>query len=223
MDLTRWHAGEGFFFHKNLPIKWVRIVGLVVAVDEWQGRRVCTVDDSSGACIEASFKPSEKPVDLTVGTSSKANAQIPTVAGTAAPADPHDDVQVGQMVDVKGRLDVFRGERKLDIVRVTLVKGTAQEISLWGKRADFQRTVLDEVWTLRDRDIKRSRKEAERTEEEAQRKRKRLRDAIDQSKVHRRRNGAHNTAAPPKEGKTDNMREMIRDGAMRGKYSALGL
>ncbi|KAK8044605.1 hypothetical protein PG993_004629 [Apiospora rasikravindrae] len=40
------------FFHLNHPIHWVRIVGVVVAIDSFYSRRIYTIDDSSGACIE---------------------------------------------------------------------------------------------------------------------------------------------------------------------------
>ena len=33
-------------------MKWVRVTGVIVAVDEYSGRNVYTVDDSSGMCIE---------------------------------------------------------------------------------------------------------------------------------------------------------------------------
>ncbi|KAH7342563.1 hypothetical protein BKA65DRAFT_537807 [Rhexocercosporidium sp. MPI-PUGE-AT-0058] len=46
-------SDERALYHlDNHPVKWVRITGVVVAVDEFRGKRVFTVDDSSGMCIE---------------------------------------------------------------------------------------------------------------------------------------------------------------------------
>jgi hypothetical protein len=47
-------AGKPLYHHGNHPVKWVRLTGVIVAADEYFGRRVYTVDDSSGTCIECS-------------------------------------------------------------------------------------------------------------------------------------------------------------------------
>ena len=44
--------GKPIYHLLNHPIKWVRITGVVVAVDDFSERRVLTIDDSSGSCIE---------------------------------------------------------------------------------------------------------------------------------------------------------------------------
>lgn len=40
------------FHYQNHPVKWVRVTGVIVAVDEYPGRNVYTVDDSSGMLVE---------------------------------------------------------------------------------------------------------------------------------------------------------------------------
>ena len=47
-----WIAERVLFHYGNHPVKWVRVTGVIVAVDEYAGRNVYTVDDSSGMCIE---------------------------------------------------------------------------------------------------------------------------------------------------------------------------
>lgn len=46
------HKGREIYHYINHPIKWVRITGVVVAINEFTERKILTVDDSSGACIE---------------------------------------------------------------------------------------------------------------------------------------------------------------------------
>jgi hypothetical protein len=50
--LMRGCTGKPIYHLLNHPIKWVRITGVVVAVDEFGERMILTVDDSSGSCIE---------------------------------------------------------------------------------------------------------------------------------------------------------------------------
>lgn len=51
--LTSWWHIERILWHfNNHPIKWVKVTGVVVAVDEFKEKRIYTLDDSSGACVE---------------------------------------------------------------------------------------------------------------------------------------------------------------------------
>jgi hypothetical protein len=44
--------GKEVFYHLNHPITWVRLTGVIVGIDEWPERRIVTLDDSSGICID---------------------------------------------------------------------------------------------------------------------------------------------------------------------------
>ncbi|PBP23329.1 OB-fold nucleic acid binding domain-containing protein [Diplocarpon rosae] len=49
----------------NHPVKWVRITGVVVAVDEFRGKKVYVVDDSSGMTVECTaIAPAPAGVDV---------------------------------------------------------------------------------------------------------------------------------------------------------------
>ncbi|POR35214.1 Protein stn1 [Tolypocladium paradoxum] len=199
--------GENFYFYKNLPIKWVRIVGVVVEINEYRneasesGRRVYIVDDSSGACIEALV---------------------------CTPTALYQEIDVGSVVDVKGRLSAFRDEKQIKIEKMGSVQSTAEELALWEKRAKFRREVLDRPWVLCKRDIRRCRREAETSEADAERKRKRLK-AITEGVGRQAQPPKKQTAAAAKDkNKTRSdvaadLKDMIRNGAMTGKYNALGL
>ncbi|KAI7777715.1 ob-fold nucleic acid binding domain-containing protein [Diaporthe eres] len=142
-------AGQDVFFHRNLPLRWVRIAGMVVAVDEFPHRRVYTVDDSDGLCIEC------------VADVSKLDSNEPAKPATATiPKDV--DVDVGSVVDVKGGLALFRGNKQIKIEKMTVLRSTDEEVVLWEKARQFRGEVLDKPWKLTDREVRRCRKEAER-------------------------------------------------------------
>jgi Telomere regulation protein Stn1 len=65
--LFPWEIERPLFHYKNHPIKWVRVTGVVVAVDEYPGKNVYTVDDSSGMCVECvCVAPMPTPKDLAI-------------------------------------------------------------------------------------------------------------------------------------------------------------
>ncbi|KND90685.1 Protein stn1 [Tolypocladium ophioglossoides CBS 100239] len=205
LDQHAGFEGEDFFFYKNLPIKWVRIVGVVVEINDYlnekseSGRRVYIVDDSSGACIEALVS-------------------IPTAL--------YQEIDLGSVVDVKGALSTFRDEKQIKIEKMAGLKSTTQELALWEKRAKFRRDVLDKPWVLRNRDIRRCRKEAEGSEADAERKRKRLKTIAEgvgpKARPHKKQTAAKDKNKTRGDVAVD-IKDMIRDGAMKGKYNALGL
>ena len=197
----------------------MRIVGVVVAVDEFSGRRVFTIDDSSGVCIESvtAYTPPPNP-DKAVEASTKIigasggqsstdkakqqqqQAQQATYGQPATndakqpsaqqqqqqqqPQLPYEEIDVGAVVDVKGKLTTFRGEMQITIEKMAHLKGTAQEVTLWEKRAKFRREVLDQPWILTDREVRRCRKEAERSATEAERDKKRIKEAVARAASH---------------------------------------
>lgn len=189
-------VGQGFYFYQNLPLRWVRIVGVVVGIDEFYGRRVFTVDDSSGACIEttASYTPISSKLETSASTTeyvpkvnpknaeaSEAKDTVPAKGkdGEAKATLPFEDLDVGHVVDVKGRLSTFRDEIQIEILRLTMLRSTQQEIALWERRATFRHEVLEKPWVLTERQIRRCRKEAEPEEDKAAKKRRRLKAAME--------------------------------------------
>lgn len=227
-DVTYTIEGENFFFYKSLPIKWVRIVGVVVAIDEYSGRRVYTVDDSSNACIECTILLAQPPKqDDDASKRETEPAQLPEHAPPLA-LELFTDIDVGSVVDVKGGLSTFRDEKQINIEKMHAVICTAEEVSLWEKRAQFRKDVLDKPWVLGDRDVRRCRKQAERSEEEAERKRKRLKAIIEGQAA---KQPVNFTKEIPKELKQDHKRpgsrskvdlRQARESDAKRKYDALG-
>jgi endo-1,3(4)-beta-glucanase len=218
--------GENFFFYKNLPIKWVRIVGIVVAIEQYFNRRLYTIDDSSGRNILALTIPPAPAKPKNESTASEQRTETDTPAADPQEFDPYADVDVGSVVDVKGGVSAFRNERQINVEKMVIVKSTAQEVVLWEKRTKFRREVLNVPWLLREKDIRRCRREAERSEAEKGQKKKTKK----QSRTGEVNEG--DTKLPVRDSKSKSSRSdsaakrvqtIIRDGASTGKYSALGL
>ncbi|KAK1973277.1 OB-fold nucleic acid binding domain-containing protein, partial [Colletotrichum cereale] len=153
---------QNFYFHNKLPIKWARIVGIVVAIDDFPGRRIYTVDDSSGACIECI-------VALKAPPSSDASSPKPDTrewfsSNKPQPQPPSDcvDVDVGSVVDVKGGLSTFREEMQMKIEKVRILRSTEQEVALWERRTRFRDEVLLQPWVLSQKQIQKCKKEETR-------------------------------------------------------------
>lgn len=174
-------------------MRWVRVTGIVVAIDEFYGRRVFTIDDSSGACIETitKYTPPPKPEIKTNATAEAPNGNVQdTIASAPEPAAkkddepqialPYEDLDVGHVVDVKGRLTSFRDEMQIEIVKMTTLRSTEQEIALWERRTKFRQEVLERPWTLTEREIRRCQNETETEEEKAARKKRRLKKAAEE-------------------------------------------
>ena len=172
----------------------MRVVGVVVAIDEFAGRRVFTIDDSSGCCIEAvtTYAATIKTDQPTGANNPAANdgRQQPRQQATGATsvveekkdessALPYDNIDVGYVVDIKAKLTTFRDEMQLKIEKLVSLQSTAQEVALWKRRAEFRRNILEKPWTLEEREIRKCRKEDERTEEAAERKKRYIQAAVE--------------------------------------------
>ncbi|KAL7817663.1 hypothetical protein V8C44DRAFT_355788 [Trichoderma aethiopicum] len=234
LDQHAGFEGENFFFYRNLPIKWVRVVGIVVAIEQYSQRRIYAIDDSSGMNILAvvTYPAPAKPKNESTAGGRPTNNDAHTT--DAQVPDPYADVDVGMVVDVKGGVSSFRNERQINVVKMVLVKGTAQEVVLWEKRTKFRREVLDVPWVLREKDVRRCRREAERSEAEARAEQKRAEQK--KAKKHSRdkdtdvieRNTKQTTRVAKNKSLVDEdaakrVQRIIREGASSGRFSALGL
>ncbi|TLS24146.1 hypothetical protein PpBr36_08137 [Pyricularia pennisetigena] len=163
--------GQDLYFHINHPIKWIRIAGIIVAIDEYNSRRVYTVDDGSGVNMEC-------VTTIAVAKPAAGEAVVPgvTTAATTTTATPGygafqprqhtnpripNDLDVGQVVEVKGGISTFRDARQIKVESVTVLRSTRQEVEFWRRTTELRHTVLARPWTLRRRDVRRCRKEAE--------------------------------------------------------------
>lgn len=172
-------SGQDWYFFRNIPVRWVRIVGVVVAVEDFSMRRLYTIDDSSGACIQA----------IVLGThvtasSSSQSAEKDTSPQTDKPTDPslqphapkthpvassgvrvqflYDDVDVGTVVYIKGCLTNFREDKQIRVEKLVQVRSTMEEVALWDKRNRFYAEVLARPWVLSAELVQQCRRQAEK-------------------------------------------------------------
>lgn len=141
---------------------------MVVAVDEYPGRKVYTVDDSSGVCIECTIdvpKPPPSASSTTAKARSLCNSKTPAAEATST-ADVSltvpEAVDVGTVVDIKGELALFRDHKQIKILKATILRSTEHEVVFWEKRRDFRENVLEKPWELTEKQVRRCRKDEER-------------------------------------------------------------
>ncbi|KAI0813137.1 hypothetical protein GGR55DRAFT_599098 [Xylaria sp. FL0064] len=173
------------FFYLNHPIQWVRIVGVVVAIDHYYGHEVYTIDDSTGQCIECTLPvPNPKSDKMnnrhinqagTAENSSKAanlanTVEAITADNVPAPLIPKD-IDIGTVLDVKGSVKLFRGQRQIKIQKAKRVLSTTQEALFWDKTRDFRRDTLSQPWILKDKEVRRCRRMQQAEEHEHREKR----------------------------------------------------
>lgn len=137
---------------------------MVVAVDEYPGRRVYTVDDSSGVCIECLVEVPKLPPPAGVTTSRSSSKDGSTTTTTAADtiSQVPEGVDVGTIVDIKGELALFRDHKQVKILKTTILGSTEQEVAFWEKLRSFRRDVLEKPWELTQKQVRRCRKDEER-------------------------------------------------------------
>ncbi|KAI0539103.1 hypothetical protein GGR58DRAFT_265630 [Xylaria digitata] len=163
------------FFYLNHPIRWVRIMGVVVAIDHYYGHRVYTIDDSTGRCVECTAttpsannkkmhhgdrrqikitEPSIIPAKNTTVAHVAETKATNTISTVASPID----IDIGMVLDVKGSVKIFRGQKQIKIQKVTRVLSTNEEVNFWDRIRDFRRDNLNQPWTLKDREVRRCRR-----------------------------------------------------------------
>ncbi|KAI1369965.1 hypothetical protein F5Y08DRAFT_6177 [Xylaria arbuscula] len=261
-DIAGLRSQPGFedinvFFYLNHPIQWVRIVGVVVAIDHYYGHRVYTIDDSTGQCIECTLPvPNAKNgqiihrdtaqigrIDPSKTTSKPVNAVNTAKTGTIDPiptASLPTDVDIGMVLDVKGSVKEFRGQRQIKIQKAKRVLSTTQEVLFWDKIRDFRHDTLSRPWVLKDKEVRRCRRlqqtEAPQREERRRRKVNKLANGSEEgsggdagklqasgSRPHPKNSvgvSSVKTAKAQRTARMDDLRSRIGTG---DKYDALGL
>jgi len=169
------------FHYSNHPIKFVRVVGVVVAIDNYIWRKIYTVDDGSGMCIECTaVPPPAAPLapkatlgnvnqpSTSISTSTKPNVTIlesakePKVPTTENPLVPWDLVTEGTIVKITGRVAAYMDTFQIQIVKVSIMRSTDEEVKWWEEARLFKVDVLGRAWVVGKREEERCRRRAER-------------------------------------------------------------
>ena len=144
--------GQQIYFCLNHPIRFVRLVGVVVDVEVITGKHILmSLDDSSGACVEikTSFRDT-RPDDHATYPSNTVidNLDVSVSLGLAAAFINRQRIEIGAVIKAKGTLDSFRNTRQLKLERIWVVKNTGEELKAWTETAKWKREVLSVPWIL---------------------------------------------------------------------------
>lgn len=151
-------------------------------MDEFYSRVCITIDDGSGATIEATCLAPPRPEP----TATVAAIAVPTArAADDAMVSPDGPklrgVEIGRVVKVKGGIREFRGVRQVAMKAVAVLGDTRAEVGAWREGVRFRTEVLGEAWVVTGEEERKCREEAEgerwRVEEEERKKRRRERRA----------------------------------------------
>lgn len=130
--------GQGIYFHLNHPIKWVRLVGVIIALDFIYNRWLLQLDDSSGATIQLTCErqavvPSKTDVNSDHSEQALLTTHEPSLNSNSVRGESKQlgrtatgrtvdltRVDVGAVVKVKGGLGVFRGEKQVLLERICM-------------------------------------------------------------------------------------------------------
>jgi len=182
--MTNCSIGQDIYFYLNHPIKWIRLTGVVVAIDDIAGRTIFTIDDSSGVNIEATCSLPAKDSLIGLSDDRKVTAKECETQECKSNelAGPNEhiitNIDVGSVVKIRGKIGIFRGRKQINLTGpkgITLLAETNEEVKCWNDVMEFKRTVLVQPWVVTGDEEKRCREEQDREmlwrKQEAERKR----------------------------------------------------
>lgn len=125
-------------------------------------------------------------------------------------------------------MTTFRDSKQLKVEKMTILRGTAEEVKLWTKRNAFRRDVLEKPWVLPDKTLRKCRRDAERSEAETEKKRQRLKAASTRKtgkveRAQRRQGEVEGVDARLDRASRDGEEVLKALASSNGGYNALGL
>ncbi|KAF8467622.1 hypothetical protein BDZ91DRAFT_656858, partial [Kalaharituber pfeilii] len=152
-------AGQNIYFFLNHPIRWVRLVGVIIGFDQFETRKLiyfAIVDDGSGQTISVIyFEPKPDAPGTQNGTSS----------AHSAPVD-FRNIDLHSVVKVKGEIEEYRGERQIKLRKIELLKDTNAEVDAWASGTKFKRDVLLKPWVIPEKEVQKVKRKLESDQEE---------------------------------------------------------
>ncbi|KAL4992230.1 hypothetical protein BDW68DRAFT_196854 [Aspergillus falconensis] len=197
------YGEQGLFFYQNHPIRFVNLVGIIVARVDVPRRTILTLDDSTGATVDIVVLKSDSPsipVKATAESKPKNDADVDGKDGlqmemhlTPTTHTPIDitPLQPGKLFQIKGTLSTFRSTNQIQLERFFPVLNTQAEMRFVEARMRFLAEVLSVPWALGEGDIESLRMQADEEgrgiEEEQTRHRRRARKRAEREERERRR------------------------------------
>ncbi|KAF7941299.1 hypothetical protein EAE99_000936 [Botrytis elliptica] len=139
----------------NHPIRYVKLIGLVVSIDTFARRRVYTIDDSSGVCIECVALlplPSSEAASNS-NSNSNLNCHPPSSSSPSitTPQIPWNDITECKVVRILGIVGSYMQVPQLQIVKMGIVGSTEVERKWWDEcreLKDPERGFLGREWVV---------------------------------------------------------------------------
>ncbi|KAL6235212.1 hypothetical protein BDW75DRAFT_230498 [Aspergillus navahoensis] len=197
------YGEQGLFFYQNHPIRFVNLVGIIVARVDVPRRTILTLDDSTGATVDIVALKSDSPsIPITATAESKPKNGTRADSTDGPPKEMHltpttktpidiTSLQPGKLFQIKGTLSTFRSTNQIQLERFFPVLDTKAEMRFLEARLRFLVEVLSVPWALGEGEIESLRAQAdeeERRVEEAQaRYRRRVRKRAEREERERRR------------------------------------
>jgi hypothetical protein len=147
-----YEPGQNIYFYLNHPIRFVRVVGVVVAIDDITSRySALTLDDGSGATVELKIvrdSPEEQGSKVPISTTNISNVNVISQFGVFEITIGHRSLDIGTVLKAKGTISEFRGVKQLELKRVQIVSSTDEEAQAWAETAAFKSAVLSIPWRV---------------------------------------------------------------------------
>ncbi|KAL8839783.1 MAG: hypothetical protein Q9170_001594 [Blastenia crenularia] len=190
--------GQNTYFYLNHPIRWIRLVGVIVAFDVYPNRVIMTLDDSSGLTVEI-FCRKQAHMASVVDTTVDCHGAIKLNKDYRLVDDEHlyttnegykvdvKGIDLGSIVKVKGGISEFRGEKQVTLERISLIRSTTEEASAWAENTTFYQDILSQPWVVSKRRQQEAKIAAEglAREREARKERKRRKKKIEEKREHK--------------------------------------
>ncbi|KAF9741420.1 hypothetical protein PMIN06_006363 [Paraphaeosphaeria minitans] len=152
VQLLRKEDGFTEYFYLNHPIRFIYLVGAIVAVNEINLRyTTLTLDDGSGDTLEVKIKRLLPELYNPVDSSSNTEVDNLDVLSGLGRFDVTVDgqiVDIGTVIKVKGTISEFRGFKQVELKRIWVVSTTDEEVKFWKALATFKKNVLGRPWHL---------------------------------------------------------------------------
>ncbi|KAI9678859.1 MAG: hypothetical protein M1817_005919 [Caeruleum heppii] len=185
LDEVDGFEGQNIYFHLNHPIRYVRLVGVLITFEAWERRWQMILDDSSGSTIEV-VCPKPPPPPPPAVASHRRTRQPPS------PTPPDlSDIDLGSVVKVKGEIGQFRGVRQILLKRINIIRETNEEAQCWRQLSAFRADVLSTPWSLSPEEVT---AQAEEMRKQQRRKAERARRRLEHEQ-RRRQRSRHRKAA----------------------------
>lgn len=155
--------GQNIYHHKNHPIRYVRLTGVIVDINEYnsfsvngKGRWIGTLDDGSGYNVELVCEIPPRPsliVDLDSGRNISLDRTTRGIVtqireeSSFVSADGPDltGIVVGSVVKVKGGITEFRGIRQIQLKKIWDLRKTRECDLNKNKKIGDQRNTNEET------------------------------------------------------------------------------